>query len=96
MQPPSLFLSLKLVHFESFPIEYLAALAFSAVAVALGGLWGIAPDRGASGAITQRVPDCSLLLYSSPSRSYCLLLGTRAQALYQRAHCLIRVTHKNE
>lgn len=81
------------VHFESFLIEYLAALAFSAVAVALGGLWGIVPDRAASGTITEQAPDCSLLLSSSPPRSFCLLLGTCALAPYKFSHVLLYALH---
>lgn len=71
------------VHFESFLTEYLAALAFSAVAVALGGLWGIVPDRAASGAITEQAPDCSLPLSSSPPRSFHLPLGTLCSGAIQ-------------
>ncbi len=57
-------------HFESFHIEYLAALALLQFAVALGGRWGIVPDRAASGAITEQAPDCSLLPSSSLSHLF--------------------------
>lgn len=52
---------LHLIHFESFHIEYLAALAFLQPAVALGGRMGVVPDNAASGTITDPAPDCSLL-----------------------------------
>lgn len=74
-----------LVHFESFLIEYLAALAFSAVAVALGGLWGIVPDRAASGAITEQAPDCSLLPSSSLPCLSCVCCSRRVNERHTNA-----------
>lgn len=80
-----------LVHFESFLIEYLAALAFSAVAVALGGLRGIVPDRAASGAITEQAPDCSLLPSSSLPCLFCVCCSRRVErAAYKCSHILFR------
>lgn len=61
---------LYLIQFESFHIEFLAALAFLLSAVALGGRMGVVPDNAASGTITEPAPDCSPLP-SSP-----LLLST--------------------
>lgn len=67
---------LGLIQFESFLIEYLAAMAFLHSAVALGGRMGVVPDNAASGTITEPAPDCSL----PPSSS--LLLATFYYSLY--------------
>lgn len=67
---------LYLIQFESFHIEYLAALAFLQAAVALGGRMGVVPDNAAAGTIIEPAPDCSLL----PSSS--LLLSTIYYSLH--------------
>lgn len=56
---------LYLIQFDSFHIEFLAALAFLQSAVALGGRMGVVPDNRASGTTAEPAPDCSLLPSSS-------------------------------
>lgn len=80
---------LYLIQFESFHIEYLAALAFLLSAVALDGRMGVVPDNAASGTIREPAPDCSLLPSSSLLRStvyHSLHVGV--PAAYKRRHVL--------
>lgn len=67
-------------------------IGISAVAVALGGRWGIVPDRAASGAITEQAPDCSLLPSSSLSYLFpCLPFIARGPAAYKCSHILFHI-----
>lgn len=84
------------LHFESFHTEYHAALEISAVAVALGGWWGVVPDRAASGTIAELEPDCSLppsssLSFVSTFAIFCMCTNRCTQSHIQMTNVLIHI-----